>query len=71
MSTDKLLHFLLLIIIILYFSWLNSMPKYKEEFHPKLKEQYRSGMRNMNSVKKKMEYFKDSVIRNLSKKLGY
>ena len=71
MSSSKILHFVLLIIIILYFSWLNSLPKKKESFHPRLKQGFRSGLRNMNGIKKNMENFKNSMIRGLSKKLGY
>jgi len=67
----KTLHFLLLIVIILYFSWLNSKPSYKEKFHPMIRAKYRSGMRNMKNVKEGLDVVKRQAFSSLSKKLGY
>lgn len=72
MTLKKVGHYVLLIITIVYFSWLNSKPRNnKEGFHPRIKEQYRSGMRNINKVKESFEETKRQTFRLLSKKLGY
>lgn len=71
MKFSKTLHFLLLIVIIIYFSWLNSKPSSKEDFHPMIKAQYRSGMRNMKVIKEGLDGVKRKTFRSISKKLGY
>ena len=71
MPLSKTLHFALLIVIILYFSWLNSKPSSKESFHPRLRQEYRSGMRNMKVIKEGLNDVKKQAFRSLSKKLGY
>ena len=71
MPLSKTLHFALLIVIILYFSWLNSKPSSKETFHPRLRQEYRSGMRNMKVIKEGLNDVKKQAFRSLSKKLGY
>ena len=72
MTLKKVGHYVLLIVVIVYFSWLNSKPRdNKEGFHPRIKEQYRSGMRNINMAREGFEETKRQTFRLLSKKLGY
>ena len=72
MTLKKVGHYVLLIVIIVYFSWLNSKPREnKEGFHPRIREQYRSGMRNINMAREGFEEKKRQTFRLLSKKLGY
>jgi len=72
MSKGKIIHYSILIVVIIYFSWLNSKPRSnKEGFHPKIKEQYRSGMRNLHQIQEGLTSAKKEALRALSKKLGY
>jgi hypothetical protein len=72
MTNGKFMHYSVLIVVIIYFSWLNSKPRSnKEGFHPKIKEQYRSGMRNLHEIREGLTSAKKEAIRSLSKKLGY
>lgn len=74
MPTDKIFHFVGLIIIIIFFSWLNSsrvMEDKKEGFHPKVKQHYRSGMRNLNNIRDGMSNMKEELFNGISKRLGY
>ena len=50
---------------------LNSKPTSKESFHPRLRQEYRSGMRNMKKVKEGLDGVKRQAFRSISKKLGY
>tara|TARA_B110000285_G_C15137659_1_gene628292 strand:- start:2236 stop:2454 length:219 start_codon:yes stop_codon:yes gene_type:complete len=72
MASGKFIHYSILIVVIIYFSWLNSKPRSnKEGFHPKIKEQYRSGMRNLHKIQEGLTTVKTGALRSLSKKLGY
>ena len=71
MPLNKILHFVSLILIIIFFSWLNSKPSSKESFHPRLRQEYRNGMRNMKKVKEGLDGVKRQAFRSISKKLGY
>lgn len=74
MTTNKIFHFVGLIIIIIFFSWLNSSrvtEDNKEGFHPKVKQHYRSGMRNLNEMRDGMANIKEDMFNSVSKRLGY